>query len=295
MAWSFPRIPVYFFRGSPTDHVLVYRSGRVVGSTLGGSFLVFPWNTVVRIPQAELTFAFNFRELSRDSQEMAVNGEVRLRLNVDAMATRRDFSVDPVTGAYLTEDIRKVEAEVRNALGGFVRREIAKDPMDALPKKTDAVHEAVWTAVGTSKKDVFEALGVEVVGIVITSIAPSNAQLRAALEAETREILLGKADAAVHDRRMKAAAAERRLKETELETQKALEESRAQLVAAANANLLATAQAEADATAKRLEPYRGADPTVLFALALTEGAKGGIQSLTITPELLSAFNRLDRN
>ncbi|NBS41571.1 hypothetical protein EBS80_02830, partial [bacterium] len=121
---------MHFFRGAPTDHVLVYRNGKQVGSQLGGSFWVFPWNTLVRIPQAELTYAFNFKELSQDSQEMAVNGEVRVRLNAEAMASRRDFSVDAATGAYVTEDIRRVEAEVRNALGGFVRREIAKDPMD---------------------------------------------------------------------------------------------------------------------------------------------------------------------
>lgn len=294
MALFLSRIPVHFFRGAPTDHVLVYRNGKKVGSQLGGSFWVFPWNTLVRIPQAELTYAFNFKELSSDSQEMAVNGEVRVRLNAEAMASRRDFSVDAATGAYVTEDIRKVEAEVRNALGGFVRREIAKDALKVLPTKTDAVRDAVWAAVGEAKKDVFDALGVEVVGIVITAVTPSNANLRAALEAETREVLLAAADKAMHERRMKSAEADRRFQEHDLETKKAVERSRADLVALSNANLLATATAEAEAAAKKLEPYKNADPKVLFALAITEAAKGGIQNLTITPELLSALTRLDR-
>lgn len=283
------RLSIFFFRGAPTDHVLLYRDGAKVGSQLGGSFWVYPWNTLVRIPQAELTYAFTFRELSSDLQDMTVNGEVRVRLSVDAMATRRDFSVNPATGAYLTEDIRKVETDVRNALGAFVRREIAKDELKELLTKTDIVRDAVWAAVVAAKKETFDALGVEVIGIVITAIAPSNAQLRSALEAKTREEMLAAADKAVHDRRMAAADAERRLKERELETQKTLEEGRVQLVAATSANLIASAIAEATATAKRLEPYKDIPSDVLFALALQEASKNGIDTLNVSPDLLAAF------
>jgi len=290
---QFPKIPVHFFRGAPTDHVLLFRNGRKVGSQLGGSFWVFPWHTLVRIPQAELTYAFNFRELSGDLQDMSVNGEVRVRLNAEAMASRRDFSVDAATGAYVTEDIRKVESEVRNALGGFVRREIAKGTLRGLLTSTDAVRDAAWKAVGEAKESTFAALGVDVIGIVVTAIAPANAQLRAALEAETRETMLAKADKAMHGRRMLSAEADRQFREKDFQTQKLLEQSRSELIATTNANLLAQATAEAEATAKKLEPYKNADPKVLFALALTEAAKTGIDSLTITPELLSALTRLD--
>ena len=292
MAPLLSRIPIWFFRGMPTDHVIVYRNGKPVASGLGASFWVFPWNTVVRIPQAEQTVAFVFRELSMDLQEMTVNGEVRVKMDVDAMSARRDFSVDPATGAYLSDELRKVEGEVRNALSGFFRREVTARDLRDLLTAADHVREGVWTSVADGV-EIFGSLGVTVVGIVVTGITPTNATLRQAFEAETREKLLAAADRAVHERRMASADADRKLKERELETQRVLEEGRAKLVEFANANLLSEATAQAEAAKMKLEPYRNADPKVLFALAITEAAKGGIQNLTITPELLSALTRLD--
>lgn len=291
MASLLSRIPVHFFRGTPTDRIIKYRGGAAVSAGLGASFWVFPWHTLVRIPQAELAYAFTFRELSSDFQDVTVNGEIRVRLDADATALRRDFSVDPATGAYLSEDPRKVEGEVRNALTAFVRRQITCRDLRGLLTATDAVRDAVWKEVG-ERKDVFDALGLSVVGIVVTGIAPSNSSLRTALEAEAREKMLAAADRAVHERRMQSATAERQHQEYTLATQQTLAEQRAKLIEAESANLLKQAATEAEASAKRLDPFKSVSPQLLFALAFQEAAKQGIQNLTITPELMASLSRL---
>lgn len=285
---SFPTLPFSLYRGGPTDHIILYRNGRVVGSGLGASFWVWPWHTLVRVPQAEQSYAFTDKELSSDTQDMTVTGEVRVRFMVDTLAKRRDLRVDPKSDAPLTDDLRKIEAEVRSLLPGYVRRQVVTHTMRELLTKTDQVRDAMLKEM-TADAEVFASLGVELVGLVVTAITPTNSQLRQALEAETREQVMAAADRAMHDRRMKSAEADRAVKTYEIATQQTVEEGRTALLAVQNANLVSTAEAEAKASTERLAPFRNVAPEVLLALALQEAAKNGIGTLNVSPELLTAL------
>jgi hypothetical protein len=121
-----------------------------------------------------------------------------------------------------------------------------------------------------------------------------------ALEAESREALLRKADEAIYARRAAAVDEERTIKEKELASDAALEDKRQGLIELQGANTLKEADFQArareraaDAEAKTAElqlgVYRSLDPRALLAYALHElGANAGrVGNLTITTELLS--------
>ncbi|MDP3771246.1 MAG: hypothetical protein Q8R16_03025, partial [bacterium] len=116
-----------------------------------------------------------------------------------------------------------------------------------------------------------------------------------ALEAKAREEMLADADRALAERRMDAAKSDRGLKEYEAETAEGLERRRAALVEARNANVVAEAQADATAIAKRLEPYEKVDARLVFALGIRElGMSGRVGQVNFTPEFLAAIQNATR-
>jgi hypothetical protein len=123
-----------------------------------------------------------------------------------------------------------------------------------------------------------------------------------ALEAEYRESLLRRADEAIYARRGAAVDEERKIKEKELDSDKALEQQRQTLIDLQGANALKEAenhglalekeaQYRARGTEAELAVLRGVEPRALLAIALRElghnAAKVG--NLTITTEMLAAL------
>src|SRR5205823_10740512 len=95
-------------------------------------------------------------------------------------------------------------------------------------------------------------LGVDLLAVNFLSVRPTP-EVGKALEAESREVLLRKADEAIYARRAAAVDEERTIKEKELASDSALEEKRQGLIALQGANALK----EADFKAQARE--RGAD------------------------------------
>jgi regulator of protease activity HflC (stomatin/prohibitin superfamily) len=69
------------------------------------------------------------------------------------------------------------------------------------------------------------ALGVEILGLAILGVRPTP-EVAKALEAETREALQRRSDEAIYSRRNAAVEQERKIKESELLTEQAIEEAR---------------------------------------------------------------------
>ena len=164
-------------------------------------------------------------------------------------------------------------------------------------------------------------LGVEILGLSIVSVTPTPETARA-LEAEVREGLLRQSDEAIYARRNAAVEQERRIKESELNTEIAVQEKQRQIRETQMAADIAveeqrTALVERRATNQRqdadargyalrttLEPLRtmdwrtlmtvsaaGADPKLMIALAFRELAEnaGKIGELNVTPDLLRSL------
>ena len=98
-----------------------------------------------------------------------------------------------------------------------------------------------------------------------------------------------RADQAIYDRRKAAVDEERKIRQSEMNTEVELENRRKDLVDMQARNNLALAEAEAEADRLKLSPYGDLPPQALVGLALKEWAAnaGTIDSLSITPDLLS--------
>jgi regulator of protease activity HflC (stomatin/prohibitin superfamily) len=288
-----------YFKGQPTDYVLRYSGGRVRGEGAGLAFYYFPFNTqVVAVPTQSLEAAFVFTELTRDYQEVTLQGQATYRIrDPKTAAGLLNFRIDPKTQAYTSDDPEKLGRRVTNLVQVKMRSEIARRGL------AEAVREATAYAAAVADKlraaAPLAALGVEVQSVDLLSVRPTP-EVGKALEAESREALLRKADEAIYARRAAAVDEERTIKEKELASDSALEEKRQGLIELQGANTLKetdysaqarerAADAEAKASELQLGVYRALDPRALLAYALHElGANAGrVGNLTITTELLA--------
>ena len=185
---------------------------------------------------------------------------------------------------------------------------------------SDAIVGEVLAALRQS--EAVRMLGVEVLGLTIVAVKPTPEMARA-LEAEAREKpCCATADEAIYARRNAAVEQERRIKESELETEIAVqqkqrqiretqmaadiavEEQRTALIERRGENERQDADARAYALRATLEPVRdvdwrtlmavsagGADPKLMIALAFRELAEnaGKIGELNMTPDLLTSL------
>lgn len=290
-----------YFKGQPTDYVLRYSGGRVRSQGPGLAFYYFPYNTqIVAVPTQSLESAFVFTELTRDYQEVTLQGQATYRIrDPQTAAGLLNFRIDPLSSAYASDDPERLGRRVTNLVQVEMRAEVAGRSLEA------AVREATTYAAAVADKlraaAPLAALGVEVQSVDLLSVRPTP-EVGKALEAEARELLLRKADEAVYARRAAAVDEERTIKEKELDSDSSLEERKQALIALQGANALKeaefqaqvrarAAEAESLAARKQLAVYEKLDPRQLLAYGLHElsSSANRIGNLTVTTELLASL------
>jgi regulator of protease activity HflC (stomatin/prohibitin superfamily) len=290
-----------YFKGQPTDYILRFAGGQVRAQGAGLAFFYWPYNTqVVAVPTQSLDAAFVFKELTRDYQEVTLQGQVTYRIrDPKAAAAQLNFRINPTTLKYTSDDPEKLGRRVSNLVQVEARAEIASRPLEAAIREATTIGAAVAERVRAVPA--LTALGVELQTVDILSARPTP-EVGKALEAEYREALLRKADEAVYARRAAAVDEERTIKEKELASDSALEEKRQGLIALQGANTIQEADfqaqareragaAEAKAAEQQLAVFRALDPRAMLAYALHElGANAGrVGNVTITTELLAGL------
>ena len=105
-----------YFKGQPTDYIVRYSSGHASNEGLGRAFYYWRFNTqVVAVPTQSQDASFIFNELTSDFQEVTLQGQVTFRIQEPTLAAKLlNFSIDPVTYAYLSEDHEKIGRRVAN-------------------------------------------------------------------------------------------------------------------------------------------------------------------------------------
>ncbi len=281
------------FKGEPSTHVIQYKSGKVTQQGAGLSFFYTPFNTtVVAIPTTTRDASFIFNEPTADYQDIAVQGQCTYRLiDPERVAALLDYSIDPRSQRYKTDDPEKLEGRILNALQAQARSWIRDRSLEEVLAGTEPLTAVMLNQVRSEAA--LEELGVRVESLYLTAIT-ATPETKKALEAEYREALLRRADQAIYDRRAAAVAEERKIKQSELNTEIELEQERQKLVELESKNNLTQAQAEAEADAMKLKPYAELPGPVLVSLAAREWAQrgGSIDALTITPDLLNQITSL---
>ena len=308
-----------YSKNPPTTYVLHYKNGKVRREGPGLAFWYFrPSSTIVAVPLASKDVPFAFSEVTADYQPVTIQGQLTYRIaDPRRVAGLLDFSVRTF-GEYASDDPGKVPDRVVQTAQIFARAVIQRLTLrEALVSSDSLVAEVV---AAMREAEPVRMLGIEVLALTVLAIKPTP-DISRALEADAREALQRQADLAIYERRNAAVEQERRIKESELQTEIAvqekqrqiretqiaadiaIEERRSTLVERKSENERRDADARAYALNATLEPVRNvdwrtlmavggaADPKLMIALAFRELAENAskIGEINVTPDLLTSL------
>lgn len=311
---------IRFMKAAPTTYVLHYKNGKIRQEGPGLSFFYYaPTSTIVAVPLASADAPFAFEESTADFQSVTIQGQLTYRVaDPKRLASLLDLSVSP-QGAYRSNDNRKLTERLVHTTQTLMRAETQKMSLRETLTSGGSLSTAVLA--GLKASEAVTKLGVEILTLSLLAIRPTP-EMAKALEAEAREALQRLSDEAIYARRNNAVEQERRIKESEMNTEIAVEEKQRQIRETRMAAEIAIEQQraalmdhrvendrkEADSRSYALEatlkPVRdvdwralmmlsqhGIDPKTVVALAFQEMATNAqkIGELNISPDLLNTL------
>ncbi|TFF40146.1 SPFH domain-containing protein [Mucilaginibacter psychrotolerans] len=207
--------------------VLHFKNGAIKREGRGLSFFYFsPNSSIVAIPMGSNDLPFIFAESTNDYQSVNIQGQISYKIGrPKELADVLDFTVTDY-GTYKKNDIEKLNQRIINeaqtATSSYIHGIKLKDAI----RSAKAIEERILE--GLKSSPAIGMLGIEILGANILGISATPEMARA-LETDTREKLQQEADQAIYERRNFAVEQERRIKETELNTEIAVEEKRKQI------------------------------------------------------------------
>ncbi|ULQ58566.1 SPFH domain-containing protein [Brucepastera parasyntrophica] len=211
-----------FAKFEPGLYVFKYKKGKIIQEGEGLSFHYYARTTsLVAVPVGSSDAPFMFSETSVDFQELTIQGQLMFRVSEPAKTAQMlNFTINSSTLYYVSDDPQKLSERLINlaliATKSAVKNLTLKEAIVSSDSIARQVHE---TLAGDM---MVKALGVEILGVSIAAIKP-NPETAKALEAETREQILKESDQAIFLRRNYAIEQERIIKESELNTEIAVE------------------------------------------------------------------------
>lgn len=208
-------------------YVLHYKNGNIKREGRGLSFFYFaPNSSIVAIPMGSNDLPFIFNESTNDYQTVNIQGQISYKItNPKTLADVLDFTVDD-NGQYKKNDIEKLNQRIINeaqtATSSYIHEIKLKDAI----RSAKTIEERILGGLKSSQA--VGMLGIEILGANILAIQATPEMARA-LETETREKLQQEADQAIYERRNFAVEQERKIKESELNTEIAVEEKQKQI------------------------------------------------------------------
>jgi regulator of protease activity HflC (stomatin/prohibitin superfamily) len=208
-------------------YVLHYKNGKIVREGRGLSFFYFaPNSSIVAIPMGSNDLPFIFNQTTSDYQTVSIQGQISYKvLNAKTLADNLDFTVTD-SGHYKKNDIEKLNQRIINeaqtATASYIHGISLKDSIRS------AKEIEIKILDGLKSSQAINMLGIEILSASILAIQATPEMARA-LETETREKLQQEADHAIYERRNFAVEQERKIKESELNTEIAVEEKQKQI------------------------------------------------------------------
>lgn len=208
-------------------YVIHFKNGCIAKKGRGLAFFYFsPISSIAAIPIGSNDLPFIFEESTNDYQNISIQGQVTYKIvNPEQLAELLDFTVDN-RGVYKKNDIEKLNQrlinEAQTATSSFIHELGLKDSI----RSAKAIEGKI--AEGLKASQAISILGIEILAVNILAVKATPEMARA-LETETREKLSQEADQAIYARRNFAVEQERKIKESELNTEIAVEEKKKQI------------------------------------------------------------------
>jgi len=218
---------INYIKFDSMTYVIVYKNGKVAKEGRGLSFFYFsPTTSIAAVPTGSNNMPFIFSETTKDYQAVTIQGQITYKIaNPKQLAELLDFTVDD-KGVYKKDDLEKLNQRIINeaqtATSAFIHGLGLKEAI----RSAQAVELKI--SDGVMKSQAISMLGVQILGVNILAIK-ATPEMERALETETREKLQQDADQAIYERRNFAVEQERKIKESELNTEIAVEEKKKQI------------------------------------------------------------------
>ncbi|MBC8083511.1 MAG: membrane protease subunit, stomatin/prohibitin [Hymenobacter sp.] len=208
-------------------YVIQYKNGRIAKEGRGLAFFYGTLSSsIVAIPLGSNDLPFIFNDITTDYQSLSVQGQITYKIsNPKQLAELLDFTVNSA-GIYKKNELEKLHQRLVNEAQAATSSLVHELGLKQAIRSNKAVE--VRIAEGLQASPAVALLGIEVLGVNILAIK-ANPEMERALETETRERLQQDADQAIYERRNFAVEQERRIKESELNTDIAVEEKRKQI------------------------------------------------------------------
>jgi hypothetical protein len=216
---------IRFIKAQPTTYLMKYRAGTVVAEGTGLSALYYaPVTTLVAVPVGSRDAAFIFPLIARDFQTLTVQGQVTYRVSEPRKAASMlNFTLKPDGRTYESDDPEKLPERILGSVEVLAQQAIKELTLKDALQASDRIADII--AAGLRGRADIEALGLEILGVAIRGIKPTPDTAKA-LEAQAREAILKNADEAIFARRNFAVEQERAIRESELDTEIAVEQKK---------------------------------------------------------------------
>ena len=218
---------IKFIKFDSMTYVIKFKNGEVSKEGRGLSFFYYePTTSISAVPIGSNNLPFIFNETTKDYQTITIQGQITYKIgNPKQLADVLDFTVNG-KGVYKKDDTEKLNQTIVNesqtATSSFIHQLGLKEAIRSAKTVESKITE------GLSNSQAIKLLGIEILSINILAIK-ATPEMERALETDTREKLQQEADQAIYERRNFAVEQERRIKESELNTEIAVEEKRKQI------------------------------------------------------------------
>ncbi|WP_315771140.1 MULTISPECIES: SPFH domain-containing protein [unclassified Bradyrhizobium] len=216
---------IRFIKAQPTTYLLKYRAGAVVEEGAGlSTFYYGPATSLVAIPIGSRDAPFIFQQIARDFQTLTIQGQVTYRIGEPRKAAAMlNFTLKRDGKTYESDDPEELPQRVLGAVEVLAQQAVKDMTLKEALRASDRIAEAI--AEGLKSRADIDALGLEILGVAVRAVKPTPETAKA-LEAEAREAILKTADEAIFARRNFAVERERAIRESELDTEIAVEQKK---------------------------------------------------------------------
>ncbi len=208
-------------------YVIHHKKGRIKKEGRGLAFYYYaPSSSISAIPLGSRDIQFIFNETTQDFQTVSIQGQITYKIaDHKQISEMLDFTLDD-KHQYKDDNFEKLNQRLNNealtSTSSFIQGLGLKSAIRSAKDIEIKIFE------GLKKSNVVKQLGVETLSVDVLAVKPTP-EMAKALETETREALQKDADLAIYERRNFAVEQERRIRESELNTEIAVQEKRKQI------------------------------------------------------------------
>jgi hypothetical protein len=216
---------IQFIKSQPTTYLIEYKDGKIARSGTGLSFFYFaPTTTLVAVPAASRDESFIFQQVTADFQSVSIQGQLGFRIADPIKAAGMlNFSLRPDGKSYASDDPEKLRQRILTTVEVLAQKTIKSISLKEALLASDQLASEINSALGVHPE--IQALGIDIQSVSVLAIKPTPETARA-LEAEAREAILRSSDEAIFVRRNAALENERTIRESELDTEVAVEQKK---------------------------------------------------------------------